>query len=332
MGSPKLILTPGTRATASGPQGLGGRQIESGGAGAIAARRGCVCPAPCAPPAVPVCAAVRLAGGVSGCTGGRAPAAAAAQVGPVVGHAPSPGAPICEGPAAGPPPTWLSACVARENLAGWGTVTWGLWERYSADGRIHPEILAHPTSHPSLASPPKTPIGWATLEAAPSPGARLSEPRLAQLQYPGIEALPGNARQAVPDPSQGRESCDCRENQGLGLQDCTETGRGKGRPIVVPKLTVLPSQVVVNWVTADCVWKQWSQETAHLPSPGLAQGPVSPDLLHIPHPTCKLQPNPPSPAINLASLPMQNRHPGGSGSTQPPRALSPLLHPTQGLS
>lgn len=114
MGSPKLILTPGTRATASGPQGLGGRQIESGGAGAIAARRGRVCPAPCAPPAVPVCAAVRLAGGVSGCTGGRAPAAAAAQVGPVVGHAPSPGAPICEGPAAGPPPTWLSACVARE--------------------------------------------------------------------------------------------------------------------------------------------------------------------------------------------------------------------------
>lgn len=174
VGSLKLILTPGTRTTVSGPQGLGGRQIESSRAGAIAARRERVCPAPCAPPAVPVCAAVRLAGGVSGCTGGRAPAAAAAQVGPVVGHAPSPGAPICEGPAAGPPPMWLSACVARENLAGWGTVTWGLWERYSAGGRIHPEILAHPTSHPSLASPPKTPLGWATLEAAPSPGARLS--------------------------------------------------------------------------------------------------------------------------------------------------------------
>lgn len=27
--------------------------------------------------------------------------------------------------------------VARENQAGWGTVTWGPWERYSAGGRIH---------------------------------------------------------------------------------------------------------------------------------------------------------------------------------------------------
>lgn len=99
----------------------------------------------------------------------------------------------------------------------------------------------------------------------------------------------------------------------------------------MPKQTVLPSQVG-DWVTANCAGKQWSQEAAHLPSPGLAQGPVSPDLLHTPHPTCKLQPNPPSPAINLASLPMQNRHQGGSGSTLPLRALSPLLHPTQGLS
>lgn len=98
VGSLKLILTPGTTTTVSGPQGLGGRQIESSRAGAIAARRGRVCPAPCAPPAVPVCAAVRLAGGVSGCTGGRAPAAAAAQVGPVVGHAPAQVLPFVKDP------------------------------------------------------------------------------------------------------------------------------------------------------------------------------------------------------------------------------------------
>lgn len=204
VGTPRLILTPGTRATASGPQGRGGRQIESSGAGAIAARRGRVCPAPCAPPAVPVCAAVRLAGGVSGCTGSRAPAAAAAaQVGPVVGHAPSPGAPICGKPAADRPPTCLSACGARENLAGWGTVTWGLWEMCSGGGPTHPGILAHPTSHWFLGSPARTSLAWATLKAVPSLGPRLS-PRPAQLQYPGIEALPGSVWQSMPDPSQGR--------------------------------------------------------------------------------------------------------------------------------
>lgn len=43
------------------------------------------------------------------------------------------------------------------------------------------------------------------------------------------------------------------------------------------------------------------RKATHLPS--LLKG-LSPDFLHIPHPTCKLQPNPPSPMINLASGPL----------------------------